>query len=37
LAKGEYEMAVNEVRSPSEAERDMDRGGMTEDVADEAE
>jgi len=37
LAKGEYEMAVSEVRSPSEAERDMDRGGMTEDVADEAE
>ena len=37
LAKGEYEMAVSEGRSPSEAERDMDRGGMTEDVADEAE
>ena len=37
LAKGEYEMAVSEVRSPSEAERDMDRGGMTEDVADEVE
>jgi|TARA_B100001013_G_scaffold301927_1_gene203618 TatA/E family protein of Tat protein translocase len=37
LAKGEYEMAVSEVRSPSEAERDMDRGGMTDDVADEAE
>ena len=37
LAKGEYEAAVSEVRSPSEAERDMDRGGMTEDVADEAE
>jgi len=37
LAKGEYEMAVSEVRSPSEAEQDMDRGGMTDDVADEAE
>ena len=37
LAKGEYEMAVSEVRSPSEAERDMDRGGMTENVADESE
>ena len=37
LAKGEYEKAVSEVRSPSEAERDMDRGGMTEDVADEVE
>ena len=37
LAKGEYEAAVSEVRSPSEAERDMDRGGMTEDVADEVE
>ena len=37
LAKGEYEMAVSEVRSPSESERDMDRGGMTEEVADEAE
>ena len=37
LAKGEYEAAVIEVRSPSEAERDMDRGGMTEDVADEVE
>ena len=37
LAKGEYEMAVNEGRSPSEAERDMDRGGMTEDAAYEAE
>jgi TatA/E family protein of Tat protein translocase len=37
LAKGEYESAVNEVRSPSEAEQDMDRGGMTEGVADESE
>ena len=37
LAKGEYEFAVSEVRSPSEAEQDMDRGGMTDDVADEAE
>ena len=37
LAKGEYEKAVSEVRSPSAAERDMDRGGMTEDVADEVE
>jgi len=37
LAKGEYEMAVSEVRSPSEAERDMDRGGMTDDAADESE
>ena len=37
LAKGEYEMAVSEVRSRSEAEHDMDRGGMTDDVADEAE
>ena len=37
LAKREYEMAVSEVRSPSEAARDMDRGGMTDDVADEAE
>ena len=37
LAKGEYEMAVSEVRSPSEAEQDMDRGCMTDDVADEAE
>ena len=32
LAKGEYEMAVSEVRSPSEAEQDMDRGGMTEEI-----
>ena len=37
LAKGEYEMAVSEVRSPSDAERDMDRGGMTDDAADESE
>ena len=37
LAKGEYEMAVSEVRSPSEAEQDMDRGGMTEEIVSESE
>jgi sec-independent protein translocase protein TatA len=37
LAKGEYEMAVSEVRSPSEAEQDMDRGGMTEEIVSENE
>ncbi|MBR84562.1 MAG: hypothetical protein CMA85_01255 [Euryarchaeota archaeon] len=35
LAKGEYQKAVSEVANPSSAERDMDRGGMTEEVAEE--
>jgi len=35
LAKGEYQKAVNEVANPSTAEQDMDRGGMTEEVAEE--
>ena len=37
LAKGEYEMAVSEVRNPSEAERDMDRGGVSEEDSSENE
>ena len=37
LAKGEYEMAVSEVRNPSEAERDMDRGGVSEEASNESE
>ena len=35
LAKGEYQKAVSEVANPSIAERDMDRGGITEEVAEE--
>ena len=35
LAKGEYQKAVSEVANPSIAERDMDRGGSTEEVAEE--
>ena len=35
LAKGEYQKAVSEVTNPSTAEQDMDRGGMTEEVAEE--
>ena len=37
LAKGEFQKAVKETSQPSATERDMDRGGMTEDVADEVE
>ena len=33
LAKGEYQKAVSEVANPSNAEQDLDRGGITEDVA----
>ena len=32
LAKGEYQKAVSEVTTPSKAEQDMDRGGMTAEV-----
>ncbi len=35
LAKGEYQKAVSEVANPSIAERDMDRGGVTEEVTEE--
>ena len=35
LAKGEYQKAVSEVTNPSTAEQDMERGGMTEEVAEE--
>lgn len=35
LAKGEYQKAVSEVANPSTVEQDMDRGGMTEDAAEE--
>ena len=35
LAKGEYQKAVSEVANPSTAEQDMDRGGMTEEAAEE--
>ena len=35
LAKGEYQKAVIEVANPSNAEQDMDRGGITEEVAEE--
>ena len=32
LAKGEYQKAISEVTTPSKAEQDMDRGGMTAEV-----
>ena len=32
LAKGEYQKAVSEVTTPSKAEQDMDRGGITAEV-----
>ncbi|MBF46189.1 MAG: twin-arginine translocase TatA/TatE family subunit [Euryarchaeota archaeon] len=35
LAKGEYQKAVSEVSNPSTAEQDMDRGGMTQEAAEE--
>ena len=35
LAKGEYQKAVSEVANPSTAEQDLDRGGMTEEAAEE--
>ena len=37
LAKGEFQKAVEEGVQPSSAEQDMDRGGMTEEVASESE
>ena len=37
LAKGEFQKAVEEGVQPSSAEQDMDRGGMTEEVAGESE
>ena len=37
LAKGEFQRAVEEGVQPSSAEQDMDRGGMTEEVASESE
>jgi len=37
LAKGEFQKAVEEGVQPSSAEQDMDRGGMTEEVANENE
>ena len=32
-AKGEFQAGMSEVTSPSSAEADMDRGGVTEEVA----
>ena len=32
-AKGEFQAGVSEAVAPSKAEMDMDRGGMTEDIA----
>lgn len=32
-AKGEFQAGISEVTSPSSAEADMDRGGVTEEVA----
>jgi|TARA_B100000902_G_scaffold10483_5_gene12782 TatA/E family protein of Tat protein translocase len=32
-AKGEFQAGMAEVATPSKAEADMDRGGMTEEVA----
>ena len=34
-AKGEFQAGMSEVASPSSAEADMDRGGVTEEVASE--